>query len=356
MPRRPAASERAGFVAGEDWGSVIWEMMSRTRPIWRSIAPLLLFASAWAQAPLGEMFVTAPGAPAVEQPAGTGMAVLPGSELSAGMAPAVLRLARGGQVRLCPRSHMSVNSGGQGLMLGMGVGAAEVDYGVAAGATDVVFTPDFEIRLAGPAHYHFALGVSAGGDTCFKPLLGNTSGVVFSELLGQEIFGAGGDEATLFPEGKVARRAPLSESCGCPAPPLKQVALQPKAPEPSKAQEAPAAASADASSPGHGVAPGEAAATLTREQPGQTHVEVETPFVFSGNAAPIAGSVAKIQFSSLPNAVFTQEDPDPIVLPENPPAPAEAKAEPSPSPTPTKKEKKGFMARVKGFFGGLFHR
>ena len=278
------------------------------------------------------------------------MAVLPGSELSAGMAPALLRLARGGQVRICPQSRVSVNSGGQGMMLGMGVGAAEIDYGVAAGATDVVFTPDFEIRLAGPAHYHFALGVTSSGNTCFKPLLGNTSGVVFSELLGQEIFGAGAEEATLFAEGKVGRRSALTESCGCPAPAVKQAIVQP---------EPPAAPKAESSSHA-GTATAEATARPSSDQgdqPAQNHIEVETPFVFSGNAAAVPGTVAKIQFSSLPNTVFAQEDPEPIVLVESHSAPAqETKAEPTPSPTPAKKEKKGFMARFKGLFGGLFHR
>jgi hypothetical protein len=293
------------------------------------------------------MFVTTPGAPAVEQPAGTGMAVLPGSELSAGMAPAMLRLARGGQVRICPRSKVSVNSGGQGMMLGMGVGAAEVDYGVAAGLTDVLFTPDFEIRLAGPAHYHFALGVTSSGNTCFKPLLGNTSGVVFSELLGQEIFGAGAEEATLFAEGKIGRRSALTESCGCPAPAVKQAIAQP---------EPPAAPKPEPSS-GAGAFPADAAARPSSDQPAQNHIEVETPFVFSGNAAAVPGTVAKIQFSSLPNTVLAQEDSEPIVLAETHSAPAqETKVEPSPSPTPAKKEKKGFMARFKGIFGGWFHR
>lgn len=299
------------------------------------------------------MFVTTPDAPAAEQPAGTGMAVLAGSELSAGMAPAVLRLNRGGQVRICPRSQLSVNTDANGVMLGMGVGAAELDYGVAAGTTDVVFTPDFEIRLAGPAHYHFALGVSANGNTCFKPLLGNTSGVVFSELLGQEIFGAGAEEPTLFPEGKVTGRTALTDSCGCPAPPrVKQVALEPKAPEAQKPPEGPAAPPKEASSPARDVtAPAHAG------QSEETHVEVETPFVFSGGASVVPGTLAKIQFSSLPNTVLVQEDPEPIVLPENPPPPVEqAKTEPAPMPTPPQKEKKGFMARLKGFFGGLFHR
>jgi hypothetical protein len=326
------------------------KIMARIQPLWRLVTPLVLAASAWAQKPVGEMFVTTPGAPAAEQPAGTGMAVLPGSELSAGMAPALLKLTRGGQVTICPRSKVSVNSGGQGMMLGMGVGAAEIDYGAAAGTTDVVFTPDFEIRLAGPAHYHFALGVTSSGNTCFKPLLGNTSGVIFSELLGQEIFGAGADEATVFMEGKIARRAALTESCGCPAPAVKQAVVQPAPPQ----AESPSRA---------GAAPGEAAARPSsdqRDQPGQNHIEVETPFVFSGNAAAIPGTVAKIQFSSLPNTVFTQEDPEPIVLAESRATPAKEKAEPTPSPTPAKKEKekekKGFMAKLRGFFGGWFHR
>lgn len=323
--------------------------MSRTRLRWRCAAPLLLVAAGWAQKPVGEMFVTAPGAAAEEQPAGTGMAVLPGSELSAGMTPVVLKLARGGQVRICSQSKVSVNSGGQGMMLGMGVGAAEIDYSVAAGITDVLFTPDFEIRLAGPAHYHFALGVTSSGNTCFKPRLGNTSGVVFSELLAQEIFGAGAEEATLFSEGKIARRASLTESCGCPAPPgVKQVVAQP---EP---QAAPRIESSSAS----GAAPTESRATSTPDQPSQNHLEVETPFVFSGSAAAIPGTVAKIQFSSLPNAVLAQEDPEPIVLGDSSAAPAQElkKAEATPSPAPGKKEKKGFMTRLKGFFGGLFHR
>lgn len=329
--------------------------MARIRLRWRCAAPLLLVAAGWAQKPVGEMFVTTPGAPAEEQPAGTGMAVLPGSELSAGMTPVVLKLARGGQVRICSQTRVSVNSGGQGMMLGLGVGGAEIDYGVAAGSTDVLFTPDFEIRLAGPAHYHFGVGVTSSGSTCFKPRLGNTSGVVFSELLGQEIFGAGAEEATLFPEGKIAGRSPLTETCGCPAPPaVKQVVAQPEAPVAPRAESSSTAGAK--SSPG--AAPSEPPAPSTPAPPIQNHIEVETPFVFSGSAAAIPGTVAKIQFSSLPNTVLAQEDPEPIVLADSSSAPAQElkKAEATPSPAPEKKEKKGFMGRLKGFFGGLFHR
>jgi len=152
-------------------------------------------------------------------------------------------------------------------------------------------------------------------------------------------------------EGKIARRAALTESCGCPAPAVRQAVVQPEPPAPPQAE----------SSPRAGAVPAEAAARPSsdpRDQPAQNHVEVETPFVFSGNAAAIPGTVAKIQFSSLPNTVFTQEDPEPVVLTESRATPAKGKAEPTSSPTPVKKEKekKGFMAKLRGLFGGLFHR
>jgi hypothetical protein len=69
-------------------------------------------------------------------------------------------------------------------------------------------------------------------------------------------------------------------------------------------------------------------------------------------------SVARVQFSNLPNVFFLQERVDPIVLKEStvevaasPGPPAEVKP-----PKERKKEKKGFFGRVKGFFGSIFHR
>lgn len=315
-------------------------------PLGRWAAPLLLCASACAQAPLGELFASAPGAPAAAQTAGTGMEVLPGSNLSAGMAPATLKLARGGQVRICPRSRMSINSSGQGLVLGTSVGALEFDYRVAQGATDVLFTPDFEIRL-GPGAYHFAVGVTNRGDTCFKPLSGNTSGTVFSELMGPEIYGLAPDEAALFPGGKVEGHAALAEACGCPAPAVMRATVDPEPTISTRRSEA--------TSQPHGMPLSEVTKPLPPDQPGQAHLEVETPFVFS---VPAPGTVAKLRFSSLPNADFPQEDAEPVVLPASPaPAPvAEVKSEPPPPAPRVKKEGKGFLARLKGFFGGLFHR
>jgi hypothetical protein len=89
-------------------------------------------------------------------------------------------------------------------------------------------------------------------------------------------------------------------------------------------------------------------------------LEVNTPFVFSGAAANGArpNAVARIQFSSLPNVFFVQEEAVPVVLVEKPAEVSireEQKAASGPVPQ-SKKEKKGFVARIKGFFGSVFHR
>jgi hypothetical protein len=339
---------------------------------------LLLPAPVWAQSQIGELFVSEPGAPTAVRPAGTGLSVVNGSQLSAGIAPATLRLARGGQVRLCASTNLSVNAAGQGqgMMLGMGVGALEIDYRLSQGATDFLVTPDFNLRLAGPGTYHFAVGVNSKGDTCFRPLAGNSSGVVLSELLGSDSYGVSADESAAFSGGRLSARAELKkeDACGCPPPPMPvmRTNAQPDLPATrgnngTTASALPAIASVSEQAPA--------------ETPGQTPVQVETPFVFSATG-PRPNTVARVEFSSLPNVYFAQETVDPVVLVEKPAEVSKKEAKPAPSPEArqeakgkeakkdtqeankdtqeTKKEdkteKKGFMARLKGFFGSMFRR
>jgi hypothetical protein len=323
----------------------------RTRiPLSRWAAPLLLCVSASAQAPLGELFAVDPGAPAATQPAGTGMAVLPGSELSAGIAAATLKLSRGGQMRICSRTHLSVNNGGQGLMLGMDTGAIEIDFRLPEAVVDLVVTPDFSIRLAGPAVYHFALGVTNRGDTCFKPLPENSGGVFFSELLGSNVLAS--KEAVVFSGGKLSRHTSLTDPCGC----LEAVPVQ----RASAAPETPSGQSGDAAATRMMVVNTDVGLPAPTNQTEHTHVEVETPFVFSARSATAApGMVAKVEFSSLPNMFFVQEEPDPIVLVVRPPELPAQEAKPSLAPAAAarkeREEKKGFLAHLKGFFSSLFH-
>jgi hypothetical protein len=317
---------------------------------------LLLCPQAFAQAvpPLGELFASDAGSSA--QPVGAGMSVYSGSELSAGIAPATLKLARGGRVRICPHSALNVTAGDQGLVLAMGAGAVEVNYELGQQAADVLITPDFNIGLVGPGTFHFALGVNKRGDTCVKPLPGNTTEVSFSELLGTASYKTQPNEAMIFGGGKLDAKTALTNECGCPpAAPVIQTAAQPgPKPTPSKDVAAPPTPTESLA-----VADGAPTAPLPPDKPGQVHVEVDAPFVFS--ARPATGrpySVAKVQFSTLPNVYFAQEKVDPVVLIQKP-SEVSLKASvepPKPPEEKPKKEKKGFFGRVKGFFGSIFHR
>jgi hypothetical protein len=285
------------------------------------------------------------------------MSVLSGSELSAGIAPATLKMVRGGQVRICPHSGLSVSASGQGLMLATGAGAIEIDYQLSQQLADVVITPDFNVMLVGPGTFHFALGVNKRGDTCMKPLPGNASEVTFAELLGTGMVKTQPNQSVVFRGGKLDAPGALTSECGCPtAAPVPRAEAQPSPPpvpppvSPNSANSKPADRVA--------VASNEPTSPLPPERPGQVHVQVDAPFVFSARASSGRPySVAKVQFSSLPNIYFVQEKVDPVVLTERPPE-VSLKAEAAtvkPEEKP-KKEKKGFMGRVKGFFGALFHR
>lgn len=271
-----------------------------------------------------------------------------GSQLSAGIAPATLKLYQGGQVLICPRSRLSINSDNRGLMLGMDAGSLEIALQVNPGSTDFVFTPDMSVRLAGPGTYHFALGVTGQGNTCYKPLPGNAAGIVVSELMGSEEYGIAADQAASFPGGKVSARTALAGECGCPLP------------SPTLRAEATAEATPNAAPEKNARAPasslsGSDAGSVHESEKASSQVTVETPFVFSANAPP---APARVQYSLLPNVFLAQEDVNPVVLKEK-----EA-SNPQPVATPAaaiadnsgKKEKKGFLARFKGFFTGLFHR
>jgi hypothetical protein len=283
------------------------------------------------------------------------MSVYSGSELSAGIAPATLKLVRGGRVRICPHSGLNVTSGNQGFMLATGAGAVEIDYQLTERAADVLITPDFNITLVGPGTFHFALGVNKRGDTCVKPLPGNTTEVTFSELLGTGSYKTQPNESTVFAGGKLEAKADLTGECGCPpaAPVIRTEAQPGPTPVPSREAAPPPTTTEQVA-----VASSAPTAPLPPDKPGQVHVEVDAPFVFS--ARPATGrpySVAKVQFSTLPNVYFAQEKVDPVVLIEKQPEVSlKASAQPTPPQEKPRKEKKGFMSRVKGFFGSIFHR
>jgi hypothetical protein len=303
--------------------------------------------------PIGEIFASDASVKGAVQLAGAGMQVMSGSSVGAGQAPALLRLTRGGDVRVCPRTSLSISSShnGRDLMLGMNAGAVEADYSLAASA-DAILTPDFRILLPGPGKFHVAVGADARGNTCVRPLASNTASVIVSELMGDGTYQVKPDEQIVFRNGKLSDPDHVVGECGCPGPPpVVRAAAVPEAPGIASLRKPPLPPSLaiplDAPQPPQPVAfaPAGAPAPMAND----VHVEVDAPFVFSASdpePVPLA-QIVQLRFSSAVPLPINPQPPRPAELQPPPPSPAVVAEAPS--------KKKGFFGKVRSFFASVFH-
>lgn len=320
-----------------------------------------------AQSPVGDL--VAPDATvkgAVVLAAG-GTKVASGSAIKAGDSSASLRLTRGGEVRICPHTSVSVSSSqtGRDLMLGMSTGAIETHYSLSNSA-DTVMTPDFRILFAGPGTFHFAVSADARGKTCVQALPGNTSSLIVSEVMGDGVYQVRAHDQVVFHNGSVANpEMHPAAGCGCPAPPVAvqraEVKPQPRAapkvepvkPKPEPKRETPKPESVPEAARLFETPlakPTTAQASVTAPppalNPNDIHVEVDVPFVFrASDPIPPPVTVARLRLSSTPLLEPTTVLPPPAA----PPPPVVAQAQ---TPTP---KKKGFFGRIRSLFASVFH-
>lgn len=283
-----------------------------------------------------------------------GSRVASGSSITAAEETAVLRLARGGEVRVCPGTTVSVttSANGQDLMLGMSKGAMETHYRLEE-SSDSVLTPDFRIVLPGPGEFDLGISADAHGNTCVSAMPGNSSSVVVAELIGNGTYEVRPDQQIVFRQGRLETvESPLAP-CGCPPaqePVMRaSTASAPVVPEEKAGTKLQLSNSSEPPAGGDtsGVAPagadlGPESKQVPQTKAGQMKVQIEAPLVFSGRER------AK---SHAPAAPVTEAAALPLSVRPADPLPAVVVLPPAPDP---KRAHKGFFGRVKGFFSSIF--
>jgi len=147
-----------------------------------------------------------------------GASLMSGSQVSAGASAAVIRLTRGGELKVCAQSNITITASASGkeTLVGLNGGALETRYRLGPNA-DTIVTPDFRLALPGPGDFHFAVGMKPNGDMCVKSLVGNSSAMIVNEVFGDGTHQVRPGDAVLFEKGRVAASRALApgEDCGC---------------------------------------------------------------------------------------------------------------------------------------------
>jgi hypothetical protein len=266
-----------------------------------------------AQVPLGDVYSADLAVRGAVAPTAS-TRVISGSSVMAGLSNASVRLTRGGELRVCQGSSISLTSSANGaqIMIGMSAGTIEIHYPL-SNSRDSIMTPDFEIALVGPGLFHWAVSTDESGNTCVQSLPGNTGRATVSELMGDGSHTVKAGEQVIFRAGNARNPGMVVANCGCPVavsvqraasePPRPATTLAP-APLPSVAaliESSPRVASVTAPPPA--------------EEPGSVHVQVEAPFVFRATEPPPVPDapvgLAEIRLSALPvfEAAYVQPIP-----------------------------------------------
>jgi len=299
------------------------------------LAVLLLAARfAYSQSPIGEVFAADASISGTVLYAGSGTRVMSGSQVAAGARAAVLKLIRGGEVRICPNTTVAISSSpnGRNLLFSLNEGEVEFHF-VSTTDGDILQTPDFHLQFEGPGQFDLAMCTDKQGALSLRGKTSSRAAVIVSEMMGDGVYQVPAGRSVDFRPGTVRDPEEGLRPCGCPEPPPNT------RPDTLLAEQTSPA-------PSHPPPP---LPPVTTTQPVETHVQVDAPFIFQGDELKPAAlyTLAKLQtVSSLEMVAKLQPS---ITPPTEKTAVVAAKTDDKPE------QKKGFFKKIGSFFGKIFH-
>lgn len=284
-------------------------------------------------------------------------AVPSGASIRASRQPVILRLARGGEIHLCPGTSVVLTRSADGpdMMVGMGTGALETHYALES-SSDSILTPDFRILLRGPGEFHYAVSADSRGNTCVRDLPGNTAPASISELMGDGVYNLKLGEGVVFHSGRVSTADnQVPESCGCPAPrPEAPVELASAAPEDSQLASLSPPQAGDPAKAAIPDSMSRAAAQtalpstnptvgMPKKKAENLSLQLDAPLVYRATPIPAPPPAPNPDAQKLPMAYSGGSQSVPVQV------------APPPQPTtPEKKPRHGFLGKIKGFMVSIF--
>lgn len=317
------------------WDAAGNRLMVRLRPDQSQMAQS---ASGFTQGIAPNLVPIGPGASTALVMAGK--SVMGGSSVSAGADTAIMHLARGGEVRVCPGTTVSVtySQNGRDMMLAMNQGTLETHYTLQSSA-DSVMTPDFRILFAGPGEFNYAISADSRGNTCVRSLPGNTASAIVSELIGDSTYQVRSFDQVMFQGGRVSSASKnIPPDCGCPAQSVPVLQTSAPAPLPQK----PVAESVASNTGIQVAATGPVTAPLPPAEKNQIQVQIDAPFVFRATDPQAVPEAPTREVAQLREIYWRRIEP------------LEVMVLPPPQAVATKPKPRGLFGVIKGVFAAIF--
>lgn len=277
--------------------------------------------------------------------------------ITAGDSTAQVKLARGGELRVCASTKVNLShdtgvgdASDSALMIALDRGALEASYETGK-YSDVLLTPDLRILISGPGTADLKIRVNDKGDTCLDNHGANAPYVTVTSQFEGGVYRVQANQRVTFEHGSLQQVVDNeSEPCGCPAA-AAPVAVASNA---ANVETTHAAATneiaAQQANPfplaqSEGLAKAPAAPVKPVVPVGQVHAEVAAPITYDAAATP--NPAAPGAAGKEPPAVVAAKTPAPVTT-DSQPVNTEIAS------LPAEKPHRGFFHSVGHFFAKVF--